>query len=702
MKVQRTALVVILLVSQFALGQEKEKEEKNENPKELQEVVIEKETKTYTYKNGNIKVDVANSIYKSSPNTLDLLAKLPKIQITPEKDGLSIIGKGTPLLYIDNQSVDMNEFNALAVEDIKTIEIINNPSSKYEANGRAVILITRKFSKKEGYKVLLSENASFKKYFNNYAGINASFKTGKLEFKSNFNYNQIKVWESNGNDFTMPDYDIHSNYLVTAVTKRPQFLYGGGLFYKINQEDYLTINCNRKSQDDIFDIRTHTFNQEQTIVNDINTLNRNDEHQNFTNGFLNYNHKIKRLNTNLFSGFQYSNFNQQLSSVIFNDYNNTGSELSQLRHQKFDVTVFSGRTDLEKKFKNEMNLELGALYLSANADTHFTIDNINPANTTKSDYKYKEQNIAAYSQLGGSFKKFNYMVGLRAENTIVNGKYASESESSVAKNYINVFPKVQLGMTIDSTNTMSLNYAKSIVRPNFSSTSQVSAYINPYFVWANNINLNPTITDEISMDYAYDDKTVRLSYYKTMNPVYYGASYNESQDVLTFITTNFEREYGIALEFTIPFKHKFWSTINVVNFGYTKIEDSTALTMETKPSVYIYSNHIFSLPKEIELSLTGWGYTKQKLGIFERSGLVTFDAAVSKKFFKVLDCALSWSDIFRKMNYRGDFTINNVAARGIYYTDSSVISLSVKYSFGKIKKSEFKERSVDENSGRIN
>jgi hypothetical protein len=684
-----------LFVFQFVICQEQEK------PKELEEVTVKKETKTFTNKNGNIKVDVANSIYKSSPTTLDLLARLPKILITPEKDCISVIGKGMPLLYIDNQSVGMNEFNALAVEDIKTIEIINNPSSKYEANGRVVILITRKFSKNEGYKVTLSENASFKKYFNNYSGINANFKTGELEFKSNFNYNQIKVWESNGNDLTMPNYDIHSNYLVTAVTKRPQFLYGAGMFYKINEDDYLTLNVSRKSQDDIFNIITHTINQEQNSINDINTLNVNDENRAFTNGFLNYNHKIKSLGANLFSGFQYSNFNQQIASMIFNDYNNTGSELEQHRNQKFDINVFSGRTDLEKKFKNEIQLELGGLYLSADADTHFTIENTNPISASKSDYNYKEQNIAAYSQLSQTFKKINYTVGLRMENTIVKGKYATENNFSVDKNFINLFPKAQMGVAIDSTNSVSVNYAKSIIRPNFSSTSQVSAYINPYFVWANNINLSPTTTDEISVDYSYNDKSLRLIYYKTKKPIYYGATYDDSQDLLTFQTTNFEKEFGVSMELTLPFKYDFWTTMNVVNVGYTKIEDRTAVEMQTKPSVYIYSNHVFTLPKEIELSITGWGYTKQKLGIFERSGLVTCDAAVSKTFFKKLDCALSWSDIFRKMNYRGDFTTNNIASKGIYYTDSRIISLSVKYSFGKIKKSEFKEKNIDENSGRI-
>jgi hypothetical protein len=695
----RISFLVALLVVQFALAQETPKEQ--EKPKELDEVVVEKETKTFTNKNGNIKVDVANSIYNSVPNTIDLLAKLPKIQVSPDKQSISIVGKGSPLLYIDNQKVDINELNSLVVDDIKTIEIINNPSSKYEAEGRAVILITRRFSKKEGYKVILSETAQFKKYFNNYSGINANFKTGKFEFKANFNYNQIKVWESNGNDFTIPDYDIQSNYLVTAITKRPQFIYGGGVFYKINNDDYLSLNCSRRQQNDIFDIVTHTVNQDQNGINDINTVNLNDEHRDFTNTFLNYNHKIKSIESVLFTGFQYSSFNQQMASVISNDYNASGLVLAQNRNQKFATNVFSGRTDLEKKFKNEMKLEFGGLYLRANATTYFEVTNANPATATQSIYHYQEENVAAYSQVSGSYKKLSYTAGLRAENTIVKGKYDMASDLSVHKNYINLFPKAEMEVAIDSSNTLSLNYAKSITRPNYSSTSQVSTYINPYFVWSNNINLNPSISDEITLNYQYKDKSLRVAYYRTTNPTFYGASYDASQNLLTFTTTNFEKETDFAIEVTLPFKYKFWTTTNVINLGQSKIEDKSAVVNSSKPSVYCYTNHVFSFPKSIELSVTAWGYTPQQLGVFNRSGLITMDAAISKTFFKQWDCTLSFDDIFRKMNFKDTFTINKVVTKGAYYTDSHLISVSIKYSFGKIKNSEFKEKSVDENSGRI-
>jgi hypothetical protein len=290
---------------------------------------------------------------------------------------------------------------------------------------------------------------------------------------------------------------------------------------------------------------------------------------------------------------------------------------------------------------------------------------------------------------------------LRAENTIAKGNYQSEKALLIDKNYINLFPKATVEIPIDSTNTINLNYAKSISRPNFSTTSQVSAYINPYFVWSNNTNLDPTITDEVALSYQYKDKSVKVSYNKINNPVFYGSSYDSAENILTFKTTNFEKETAYNLEFTVPFKHKFWNATNILNFSLSKIEDKQAIVNDVKPYLYYYSNHSFKLPKEIQLSLTAWGLTRQQQGVFERSALFTIDFAISKTLFKHLDCTISYNDIFKQMKFHENFTVNNITAKGIYYTDSNLVSLSVKYSFGKIKNIEFKEKNIDENSSRI-
>jgi outer membrane beta-barrel protein len=672
-----------------------------DNSKTLEEVVVKTNLKTITNKNGTIKVDVANSVLNGIPNILDLLSKLPKLQVSPNKESIAIIGKGNPLIYIDNQKVEMNDLNSLAVEDIKTIEIINNPSSKYEANGRAVILITRKLSKKEGFKVAVSENASFKKYFNNYFGVNSSIKKNKLEYKANFNYNQLKMWESNGNDFTIPGKSIISNYLTNAVSKRPQFIYGGGVFYKINEEDYFSFNFNGRTHKDKFDITTTTYNKDLNTENNIKTANENDENRNFYNAFINYNHKIKSIDGIVFTGFQYSNFNQKTKSLISDNYNDSGFEVSQHRSQEFTIEVISGRTDFEKTFKNQMKLELGALFLQANADTDFLAENLNSQNTTMSKYNYKEKNNSGYSQLSGNIKKMNYTVGLRAENTIAKGKYKNENGLLIDKNYTNFFPKVQLEIPIDSTKTVTFNYAKSISRPNFSTTSQISSYINPYLVFSNNINLDPTITDEVMINFQYKDKSINVSYNKKINPVYYAASYDETQNLLTFKPTNFDKATGFNVEFTLPFSYKSWTTTNVLNVSLNKIEDHSAVLLDSKPYLYYYSNHSFKLPKGIELAVTGWGLTKQQEGVFQNKAVFTTDLAVSKTFFKYFDCTFSYNDIFKKLKYYDSFTFNSISAKGKYFTDVHMISLSVKYAFGKIKNSEFQEKNIDENTNRI-
>lgn len=698
----KKALIILfgLMISNLALAQNEVKQDTIS--KKLEEVIIKTEKKVFTNKNGNLKVDVANSILKSVPNTIDLVSKLPNVIIDANKETINIIGKGNPLLYIDNQKVSINDLNALSVDEIKSIEIINNPSAKYEAEGRVVILIARKLSKKEGFKIDLTETASVKKRFNNYVGVNASIKKKKLEIKANFNYNQLTIWEGHDIKYEIPEENIISNYDVEAYTKRPQFIFGSGLFYKINDDDYFSISGNARAQKDIFGINTKTFNKQNTIENNILTQSSNDNNRVYINLFANYAKKIKSINTQFFSGFQFSNFNQKMVTLVENSYNNISFEQAQNRNQQFNVSVISGRTDLEKTFKNEIKLEIGGLFLSANAKTNSDISNLINLTLATSKYNFKEQNISGYSQVSGKIKKVQYSAGFRIENTNIIGKYTNEILPLIKKEYTNFFPKVQLDIPLDSSKTITLNYAKSIIRPNYSATNQGSTYINPYFIYGSNINLDPTINDEIAANFQYNDKSIRLRYYKNSNPVYGDFKYDNFQNILTFSEKNFDKEMGLEIDFTIPFTYKFWTVNNSLSFILNKIEDKLALQKESKPYMYYYSNHVFKLPKEYTISTTVWGLTTQHEGVFERKQPnFLIDLAISKKFLKQWDCTLSFNDIFKNFVYKENFTVNKVSSKSHYLSDTHEISLAIRYSFGKIKDSEFKEKSINDNENRI-
>ncbi|CAM3410253.1 TonB-dependent receptor domain-containing protein [Flavobacterium chungbukense] len=694
-------LIALLLFFLSLIANAQNEIPKDSISKELKEVVVTQNKKTFTNSNGNIKVDVANSVYSSVPNPVELLSKLPLVEISADRESISIVGKGNPLIYIDNQTVGMNDLNALSVADIKTIEIIQNPSSKYEAEGRAVILITRKLSKKDSFKTDISETASFKKNYNNYLGFNSNFKKGKIEWKANFNYNRRNPWENHSIAYQIPQESIVSDYNVTAVSNVKQYIFGGGLFYKINDEDYLSVTINGNLKSDVFDINTFTFNQNQNDENHVFTMSDNSSSKNFINSFVNYSRKIKAIDTKLFVGFQGSNFNQHLWSLVQNNYNETELQLSQNRDQRFNVDVFSGRIDLEKKFKNELNWEYGGLYSAAKSKSDYDVFDYEKNQNTAFDYYFKEANAAVYSQFSGKIKKVDFSVGLRVENTNVTGKYSTENVALVDKNYTNLFPKAQFSFSIDSTKSFSVDYSKSISRPNYSALSMIATYINPYFIYGSNINLGPTFADVVSATFQYHDKSVKLTLYQNKNPIYQDFVFDNQTNVLTFTEKNFQKESGYNVEFTLPFTYKFWTNTNSLIFATNKIEDESALFNSSKTYLYYYSNNTFKLPKEFTFVLSFWGATKQKEGVFERNAKLIFDMSLAKSFGKNWNCTLNYNDVFKNTIYTERFTINNISSRARYFVDANEVSITLRYSFGKIKESEFKEKSVNENESRI-
>jgi len=693
-------ILFFFLLSLFGYAQNKTPKDSISN--KLNEVVVSQNKKTFTNTNGNIKVDVANSIYNSIPNTVDLLAKLPTVQVSSDKESISVVGRGNPLIYIDNQKVGMNDLNALAVADIKTIEIIQNPSSKYEAEGRSVILITRRFSKKDGFRTEISQVASFKKKYSNYLGFNTSFKKNKIEWKANFNYNKLQPWENHSIDYQIPDAQIASKYDVTAYSEKRQFVFGGSLFYKINEEDYFSFSVNGRLQKDIFPINTITGNTNKNVENNVLTYSDNDSKKNFVNSFVNYSKKIKAIDTQVFTGLQYSNFDQGLWSQVQNNYNNTQFELTQLRDQKFQVNVFSGKIDVEKKFKNEMKLEIGGLYASADSKSDSDIVYFEKSENEISHYDFKEQNLAGYTQLSGKIIKVDFSVGFRVENTNVNGKFKTDLLPLINKNHTDFFPKIQFSVAIDSTRNISINYAKSISRPNYSSLSQGTTYINPYFLYARNINLDPTIVNEISSTFQYHDKSVKLTYYQNTDPVYNSFFFDKELNIMTFKDVNFDKESAFVLDFELPFTYKFWTTTNSLVFVSEKIVDASAVFLSSKPYAYYYSNNEFKLPKGYTAVLVFRGVTKQNKGVFERNARAIVDMSFSKTFFKNWNCSLNFNNVFKMINEEEVFTINNINSKARYLVDEHEISISIKYSFGKVKETEFKGKSMEQNSGRVN
>jgi len=669
--------------------------------KELKEVKISGAKKLFTVINGNIRVNIENSVLSSIPNTIDLLVKLPGLQLSPDGEQLNLAGKGTPLLYLDNQQIKMVDLASLSTNDIKTIEIINHPSSKYEAAGRAVILITLKKNKSYGLKIDLAETAAFKTYYQNRSSVNASFKQGKLEFKGNIQYNYLNLWESNSNDFLVTHKNLESAYTVTSIGLRQQTIIDGGIYYQINDNDYLSFNSSKRFQHENFTIATQSFLQDTAKEDHVVTNNFNQDNRPFYNSSLNYSKKLKDTGGELFIGAQYSRYHQALNSNIWNNYNDTQNVFSQSRQQQYLIEVLSGRADFEKAFKNEMKLENGISLSSANSNALLDIESYGSLSTATSNYDYREKIYAAYTQLSGKIKKVSYTAGLRFENTRVQAGYHDSIPPSVHKNYVNLFPKASVNFPLGTSKSFILAYAESISRPNYSTSSKITTYVNPFFEWSNNINISPSIKKEISATVQHRENTFGISYYRINNPVYFSAEYNGESNVLRMIDKNYALESGVNITMTIPFKSGLWSSTNMLVATKDQVKDPAAIMGKSRPYVYFYSNHQFKLPAACILMVSGWGITKRNEGIFQRNAGYAIDTAVTKTFFNKLNCSLGYNSLLSTGQVKENFDVNGVTSKGIYYLDQRQVSLSVKYAFGKLKDSAYKNKDVNDNMNRI-
>ncbi|MES2559458.1 MAG: outer membrane beta-barrel family protein [Bacteroidota bacterium] len=668
----------------------------------LKEVQITGYKNAFSYKNGNVKATVENTILSTIPDVVEVLSKLPAVQVSSDRESISIIGRGNPVIYLENQRITLNELNALSVNDIKTIEIINNPSSKYEAEGRSVILITRKKNTKAGTRAEVNETASLKRYLENRSGVNLYFRKNKTEWRSNLQYNHINRFEGiqgvlidNANFFT-------SGYGGTSVGPRRQLLYGMGVHRQLNETDYFSINVRGRFQDE-HDTVAMTSHAKQGFMETVTTnTSKTTNNRPFINFSFNYQKKFEANNSQLFAGGQVARYTTDVNSKIY--YNDTlnQQQLQEERRQYFVIDAGTVRVDYEKNFPNEIKWESGGLINLSGSTTTFDIRYV-PDNTSKhTQYRYTENNQAIYSQVTGSFRRVNGSVGLRAEHSILEGGYPDSNTMVLDKQFLYFFPKLSISVAADSNHHFLLSYARSIRRPNYANANQVSIYLTPFLERTNNINISPSLMDEISFNYQYKTYSVTTSLYTLRHTGSYIMEYDAELKKYRMINRNIGKFEGVNVSLNIPFSYESFSSNNQVMATLNRVSDSRANSGKTAPYYYFYSNNQLKLPRQYTFVLSGWFLTTQNEGIFETNSKYAVDISVSKVFFKRLTCTLNAFDIFRSLNNTESFKLNGIYAATTYIENVKEFSIALKYSFGKMKEHAFRNKEVNENGNRLN
>ncbi|WP_294273517.1 outer membrane beta-barrel family protein [uncultured Chryseobacterium sp.] len=668
---------------------------------QIEEVTITGKEKNFKVENGNMTIDVADSPLNKLPTSSELLSKLPFVTMDTNGEGLSFIGKGVPLLYIDNQRVDFSTLSAVAVDDIKSVEVIRNPSIKYEAEGKAVIKVNLKKSRRDGAKLTISETASFQKRFSNYLAANFQQKKNKTEWKLNAAFNPIHHWESNGFEYSVPSENIYSDYVIQSVTRRPQTIFGASLYRELNDTgDYITLSLNSNFRPDKGDNTTNTLYSEDGNTSYVKTLNHQDRKRSTVNSIFNYNKKISAWDANIFTGLQFTREGNGVEYDFFNSINSAPYEFSQFRRQRYAGNVYSGRIDFEKKFDKKIILESGGSYTKAETRTHNSTRYHNIQDITYYKYLFKESNLAAYLNLGINGEKWKVKGGLRMETTSANGFDQTVSETKIKRAYIDWFPNAEISFQQNEDQVYTLNFRKSISRPNYGDLASGGLYGSPYVEYAGNPNLIPTYTHTVSFSTNLKKWSFNASVYTSKNPMGYTLVYDETSHISKFTAVNFDKASGSSISVDYPIQWKKWTSQNSLSLNYDTTQDSLAVLKKSTPYLYFSTNNTFAVLTHLSFLLDGSYITKRVEGLYDYNAMCLVNLGVTSSVSN-FDFTLRYNDIFNQMNYIQKMSYRQMTSTGTFFGNTPTVSIAVKYNFGKLMKSAYKESTVNENANRL-
>ena len=385
---------------------------------ELNEVVIKKQTSLVKYSaNGNLDVNVANTLLSTSSSVNELLGRVPNVIVAEGQ--ISVLGKGEAIIYLNGILINYERFAAIPVSQILKIEVISNPSSKYDAEGKAVINIITKKNIENGMMGTTSQQITVSEFAGTSTNtlLDFNYTKGKFSFITNYGLQLGKGRELLYTTRTRPNPEDYMRSELTTDWKR-QFNnysnFGFGLQYTFSEKNYISLAYSGNIED-----LGGVVESRNSISNNVGSsfyatdIAKNDVLLNqFIN--LNYNAITDSKGSSLFIGTQYSNYNGTTKDFI--DENSLVDERNAEKYLKNNVgntiDILSIQADYSKKINENTKLETGAKYSNAKVQsgTDFLISDtengdFEPDDQLSSDFKYVEKISAVYFNYGSSLGK---------------------------------------------------------------------------------------------------------------------------------------------------------------------------------------------------------------------------------------------------------------------------------------------------------
>ncbi|MHA6278591.1 outer membrane beta-barrel protein [Salinimicrobium sp. CAU 1759] len=687
----------------------------------LNEVMIQTWRPRVKVENGKMVMKVQGTAVAAGRTAYEMLSRAPGVSVGQGgefmingREGVTVMLDGR-MTYLSAKELQ-TLLESMPAENIEEIEVIHNPSAKYDAEGTAGILnISLKKNAETGLagSIYGGYRVNHQNLFN--GGVNLNHNAGKFNSYANLDLSERGRYRPQYVTRSFPGNENFTTYEQSGIDIKEEFVPSLrlGTDYDLSKGHSVGAMANFIYKDVVanwntFSTLSHPQNGDYLNVD---ALNERDEK--FYNGQFNvhYTGELDTIGTTLSADLDYVRLENEENFNFANTYTylaDGSEELELLENVSLsDYSIYAAQVDFTTPLSATSNLGLGLKASKVVSDSdlkYFVIEDndrfLDPAISDR--FKYEEEIYAVYVSYSNRFNEtWNLQAGLRAEQTYGEGRSFTMKETN-ERDYLDFFPNVILEQNVSENYKLNYSYSRRIQRPDYSSFNPSIFYLDPYTYTEGNPDLQAQITDSYKLTNTFLKKfTLLLSYDSTKNYFIEVPAADAETGRTSFTTRNLDNfsTYGATIIAPVELA-SFWNVNNTLVFNQQEYDLTIdGSSVENDNFFYmIQTNHQVNFPWEIKFEVNGTYRGPMAYGVYDIERQMWIDAGLKKSFFNDrLDVTLNATDIFRgkEMNVAADY-LGNTINIDQYFDDRSV-SLNLRYTFKPSKaKSNSRQKSLEE------
>jgi outer membrane receptor protein involved in Fe transport len=701
------------------------------NAIELKGVEVVSEKSTIVQKIDRKVINIGKDIVASGTNASEIMNNIPTVSIDPQTKEISLRGNSNVRVLIDGKPSNVDTAQLLQQipsSSIKQIELITNPSAKYNPEGMSgIINIILHKNANTGFNGSINTGATFGITPKLNTALNLNYKVGKVNIYSNYGLNH----GLNANHgFVFSDNPTFENHqLFEFKNKNTSHLLKLGIDYYINDKNTFSFYTNQNIVDGSGYGKTIVNYLDNTTINPNNNGKSNQDSQQLFNSDsgdktqtydFDFKHDFTKKGENIELQANYSNTkedeNTAYDNTIFTPTSNTtNTNLIDGKTNSIQINL-----DYVNPLSETAKLELGAESRIQNTKSDFK--DISSSKMTNNNFDFNREIHAFYTNYSKQWKKWSSQIGVRLEQYSIDADFERKETSptfykkdNISDKIFSVYPSAFLTYALSDKNSFNFNYSRRVDRPSIGQISPIREWTTPLMESKGNPELQPQFTNSFEVNYTRATKLGSITtgvFYRQINDeisrVVFNDPNNSTRRILSYDNFNNNNAYGVEVSANLKFA-KWWS-INASSDAYFKTVKGTvqnALTNKFEDgqvdvtSFNARINNSFTATKDLRFQLFGMFRGRDLSLQFERSPMYKADLGATYNILKGKGTITArMNDIFNTMHFSFDGS-NPYRQNGSFYWESQSFYVGFNYIFGggKNKAAQRKQRDQNETQG---